>query len=77
MQQILNLLDTDDVDCGLWQVLVKEFFDALVSPRPGRNIHKAVIFLCGLMPDWRVPGVELLQRIYVEVGLSSAGVRVD
>lgn len=68
MEEVLDLLDADDVHLGLRNGLVEEVLDPAVGLCPHRNVYQfVVISLRGQTPHRRIPGPELLQRIYTEV----------
>lgn len=68
MEDVLDLQDADDVHLCLTHGLKEELLDTPVGLRTGRNTHQAVVLLRGRAPHWWVPGAELLQRVYAEVG---------
>lgn len=67
VEEVLDLLNADDVHLGLRHALVEDVLDPAVGLCPHWNIYQFVVILWGQTPHLRIPGAELLQRIYTEV----------
>lgn len=70
VEDILDLVEADYLHPGLWQGLVEQAVDLLEGLGVGRHIHHAVVLIWGGARGlhWGVPGAELPQGVYTEVG---------